>query len=105
MTINNEWFNFRMDEATRTKLEHLSQKSGQPMAAVLRMLIHGISIREMPPIDYHKMNAALYHIGSNLNQIAKVANTTGRIDAQGFVRVAKKMAQVILEIETAIGLR
>ncbi len=53
-------FNFRMDAATRAKLQALSRKSGQPMSAVLRMLIHGTTVKEMPPMDYHKMNAMTY---------------------------------------------
>lgn len=95
-------FNFRMDADTRAELQSLSHKSGQPVSAVLRMLIHGTPIREMPPIDYHRMNRELYRIGHNLNQLAKIANATGQPNHEVYTLVANQLRKAILDIETAV---
>lgn len=105
MVENSERFNFRMDKHTRKKLETLSQKSGQPMSAVLRMLVHGTAIKEMPPMDYHRMNAELYRIGNNLNQLAKIAHATGQPNNERYYAMANELKKAILEIEKAVYLR
>ncbi len=70
----------RLDPGTRRRLEMLAEKSGKSMSAVVRLLIEGSAIREMPTADYHAMAAELHAIGNNLNQIARIANITGQID-------------------------
>ncbi len=105
MQTNDQWFNCRMDEATHTKLIRLAEKSGRKKSAVVRMLIHGTPIVEMPPADYHRMTKEMYSIGNNMNQIAKLANATGRIDAQAFSRTVVWLRDVIQEIERTIHAR
>ncbi len=55
----------------------------------------------MPPADYHAMNAELYKIGTNLNKIAKVANTSGNIDMAAYRRIAAELRTAILRIQRA----
>ena len=92
----------RTDPQLRDKLKTLSEKSGLSKSAVIRILIDGAKLREMPPLDYHKMTAELHAIGNNLNQIAHVANATGRIDAVGYMANVSALNAALYQIKTAV---
>lgn len=94
-----------LDDECRARLEYLGRVSNTSMSAVLRQIIQGASVKEMPPADYHAMTAELYRIGTNLNQLAKVANTTGHIDSQAYDRMALELKGAILNIQRAIDMR
>ena len=92
----------RTDPRLRDKLKTLSEKSGLSRSAVIRILIDGAKIREMPPLDYHKMTAELHAIGNNLNQIARVANASGLIDAAGYMANVSALNAALYQIKTAV---
>ena len=94
-----------VDEESRARLEYLARVSNQSMSAVFRQIIQGAAVKEMPPADYHAMTAQLYKIGGNLNQVAKVANTTGHIDEDAFWHVAAELRAAILNIQQAVDAR
>ena len=92
----------RTDPQLRDKLKTLSEKSGLSKSAVIRILIDGAKLREMPPLDYHKMTGELHAIGNNLNQIARVANATGQIDATGYMANVSALNAALYQIKTAV---
>lgn len=47
----------------------------------IRLLIQGYLPREAPPVDYYNLISELRRVGSNINQILRVANAKGFIDA------------------------
>ncbi|MDL2294303.1 plasmid mobilization relaxosome protein MobC [Ruminococcaceae bacterium OttesenSCG-928-D13] len=94
-----------LDDESRSRLEYLSRVSNSSMSEVLRQIIHGASVKEMPPADYHAMTAELYRIGTNLNQIARVANTTGHADTAAFEQLAAELRAAILGIQRAVDMR
>jgi hypothetical protein len=94
-----------VDDETRARLEYLARVSNQSMSAVFRQIIQGAAVKEMPPADYHAMTAELYKIGTNLNQIAKTANTTGNVDKAAYGRVAAGLRSAILRIQQAVDSR
>lgn len=96
---------YYLDDESRARLEYLSRISNASMSEILRQIIHGASVKEMPPADYHAMTAELYRIGNNLNQLARVANATGRIDAAAFGQAAAELRAVILDIQQAVDMR
>jgi len=66
------------------------------------MIINGYLPKASPPIAYHETIKELNYIGNNLNQIAKVANTTGIIDRNYYVEQSKKLESEILKINKAV---
>ena len=91
-----------VDEESRARLEYLARVSNQSMSAVFRQIIQGASVHEMPPADYHAMTAELYRIGTNLNQIAKVANASGKVDDVAYDQLATELRAAILNIQQAV---
>lgn len=96
---------FWLDENEQNKLKTLSIQSGRSMSAVVRSLINEAAIREMPPIEYHKLVSELHRIGVNLNQIALVANATGNIDRDVYRKQVDDLRRAVLEIRQAVELR
>jgi len=92
----------RTNPRLRDKLKTLSEKSGLSKSAVIRILIDGARLREMPPLDYHRMTAELHAIGNNLNQIARVANASGLIDAAGYMANVSALNAALYQIKTAV---
>lgn len=102
MNNKNQRTHLYVDDESRARLEYLARASNQSMSAVFRQIIQGAVVREMPPADYHAMTAELYRIGTNLNQIAKVANTTNDIDTEKYNRIALELRAAILNIQRAV---
>lgn len=98
-------FELQLPCSTKEKLLSLSKQSGRSMSAVVRDLIDGSTIREMPTADYHAMTDALRRIGVNLNQIAMVANSTGNVDKLAYMKEAAILRRTVLEIRRAVELR
>ncbi|MDL2287975.1 MobC family plasmid mobilization relaxosome protein [Oscillospiraceae bacterium OttesenSCG-928-F05] len=84
-----------------TKLKALCKKSGQSHSSIIRALIDGAAIREMPPIDYHKLISEVRAVGNNINQIARVANTTGNINKTAYEENAAELRRALSEIQLA----
>jgi len=53
--------------------------SGLSGEALIRSLIMGLDVRPIPPDQLSEILRQLSSIGNNINQIARVANGTGRI--------------------------
>lgn len=80
------------DEYARVK--QLSKDSGLKMEPAIRQLIMGVNLRPRPPDELPELLRQLSGIGTNINQIAKVAN------ASGYVR--KEDIQSIMEMQAAL---
>lgn len=102
MNNRNQRTHLYVDDESRARLEYLARVSNQSMSAVFRQIIQGAAVREMPPADYHAMTAELYKIGTNLNQIAKVANSGGKIDSAAYHQLAEELRAAILRIQQAV---
>lgn len=102
MTNKNQRTHLYVDNESRARLEYLARVSNQSMSAVFRQIIQGAAVKEMPPADYHAMTAQLYRIGTNLNQLSKVANTTGHIDKAAVDELGAELRTAILNIQKAV---
>ena len=80
------------DEYARVK--QLSKDSGLKIEPAIRQLIMGVNLRPRPPDELPELLRQLSGIGTNINQIAKVAN------ASGYVR--KEDIQSIMEMQAAL---
>lgn len=93
-----------LNEAESQRLRDNAKKTGLSQENYLRSLINGYTPKELPPIDFYNMMRELRAIGSNINQLAVKANTTGYVDETGFEREAAQLQRAILEIQKAITL-
>ena len=75
-------------------VKQLSKDSGLKMEPAIRQLIMGVNLRPRPPDELPELLRQLSGIGTNINQIAKVAN------ASGYVR--KEDIQNIMEMQAAL---
>lgn len=85
-----------LNEEENTKLQKNSKKVGLSRESYLRTLINGYMPKELPPAEYHTMIRELHAIGSNLNQIAARANSTGHIDRTVFQYEANRLRKAVL---------
>lgn len=69
----------RLTDKEYTKLREMSETSGLKMEPVIRKLLVGYEIRLRPNATYIKLIKELSAVGNNLNQIAHLANATGKI--------------------------
>ena len=87
----------RLSAEEHAYLKQQSANAGLKMEPFVRRLIMGKEIRPRPPDTYAALLRELSAIGSNLNQIARVANTTREatpeqlVQAQALVAAAWKL--------------
>lgn len=70
----------RLDETELIKLNALTKESGRSRESYLRSLINGVVPCNKPSKEYLEVLSELRHIGTNMNQIARVANKSSYID-------------------------
>ena len=90
---------------TEDELKSLNEKvklTGLSRENYIRALIEGHDIKALPPDTFHAVIFHLRHIGINLNQIARVANTSGEIDKVKYKENVKNLNKEILEIRKRI---
>lgn len=75
-------------------LKQLSRDSGLKMEPAIRRLIMGVNLHPRPPDELPELLRQLSGIGTNINQIAKIAN------ASGYVR--REDIQSIMEMQFAL---
>lgn len=91
---------FDLTEYENKCLRELVEKSGSSCEVnVIRDLILGSEIVEAPGQEFYDAMRDLRKIGTNINQIAHMANATGMIDAKAFTEESAKLDQVIFEVK------
>lgn len=74
--------------AEKMKKSHLSRE------AFIRASIAGTEVKEVPDIDVPGLIQEIRHVGININQIARTANSLGMIDAPQFRKELLKLHEV-----------
>ncbi len=74
----------RLSESEMALLNRDVKKSGLSREAYLRSLIRKMPLKERPQIELTEVLHGLRKIGSNLNQIAMIANTKGFVDTAAY---------------------
>lgn len=92
----------RLYETEMKTLEKNAKKAGLPKETYIRMYINGYVPKANPDEVFWSMMHQLYGIGNNLNQIARIANATGNIDAEKYNRNFEKLCEAITKIEEAV---
>ena len=79
-------------------LSRKSESCKMNSSTFIRSIINDYELREALPLDYYKVLSELRAIGNNLNQIARVANTTGKINERLYTESTGKLGCVIDEL-------
>ena len=70
----------RFTEKEYIQLKSKCDAAGMKMEPFLRALVSGCPIRERPPDSYKALAAQVAAVGNNLNQLTRLANSTGKIE-------------------------
>ena len=92
----------RLSEEELHSLKKLVEDSGWSQEAYLRALIEGAVPAPRPPPDFKAMTVELRRIGVNLNQIARVANATGSMDAAACLEARQRLEESVAAIVKAV---
>jgi len=63
-----------------SELHKKARKAGLSVGGFIRRVVKDTAVRESPPADYYELIREVRKVGTNINQIAKTANTKGIID-------------------------
>ena len=92
----------RLYESEMETLEKNAKKAGLPKETYIRMYINGHVPKANPDEVFWSTMRQLYGIGNNMDQIARIANATGNIDADKYNRNFEKLCEVITKIDEAM---
>ena len=101
-TSRTQKLSLRLSEKENKKITRRALSCGLSKSAYVRQLILGYKPKESPPADYFAMTCELKEIGSNLNQLAFVANATGLIDESAYYEEVIRLRDAVQKIEQAV---
>lgn len=90
MNSRNIKISVRLSPNEQCYLKKQTKLSGLSGEALIRSLIMDTDIKPIPPEQLGEIIHQLAAIGNNINQIARIANSTGHID-QGDIDTIKSM--------------
>ena len=93
----------RMSEEDFAELEEQSLRTGIPKSEIIRRAWKDLHVAEMPSGDFLSMARELRKIGTNLNQLAKIANVRGTIDAPKLRETLDDVIDIDRKIRQMIG--
>lgn len=74
--------------------------TGLSADALIRILIMGTDVKPIPPEQLAGILRQLSAIGNNINQIARVANGTGRVSKEDIDAIKSMQAQMWNQLKT-----
>ena len=80
----------RLNEQEHAHLKRLSETTGLKMEPLIRQLILGRDVKPRPPENLAELLRQISAMGNNINQIAKVANSSKFIRSED-IEVIQKM--------------
>lgn len=69
-----------LTDSEKKHLTKQAERAGLNNSVFIRKLILGAEVRPRPPDEYGKIIRELSAIGNNVNQIARIANSLGKIN-------------------------
>lgn len=76
----NKRFEIRLSEQEYQKIKANAQKAKLTVSQFTRRSLTGEVVQEAKPVEYFKLYNEINKIGVNINQIAKIANTTKSVE-------------------------
>lgn len=92
----------RLSPSEEQALDKLAAIAHCSKSQVVRLLINGTKISAPPPVDYYKFLTAMNRIGANLNQIARIANSTKIIDGISYTENVKLIQELLEELKSTV---
>ena len=89
----------RLNEQEHTHLKRLSEITGLKMEPLIRKLILGQEIRPRPPENLAALLRQMSAMGNNINQIAKVANSSKFIRSEDIEEIQKMQDELWQDIK------
>ena len=93
----------RMSDEDFAELEEQSLRTGIPKTEIIRRAWKHLHVAEMPSGDFLSMARELRKIGTNLNQLAKIANVRGAIDTPNVCAALDDVIDIDRKIRQMIG--
>ena len=93
----------RMSDEDFAELEEQSLRTGVPKSEIIRRAWKQLHVVERPSGDFLSMARELRKIGTNLNQLAKIANVRGTIDAPKLRETLDDVIDIDRKIRQMIG--
>lgn len=91
----------RLNEQEHAHLKRLSETTGLKMEPLIRQLILGRDVKPRPPENLAELLRQISAMGNNINQIAKVANSSKFIrseDIEAIQKMQDELWQAIKEL-------
>ena len=91
----------RLNEQEHAHLKRLSETTGLKMEPLIRQLILGRDVKPRPPENLAELLRQISAVGNNINQIAKVANSSKFIrseDMEAIQKMQDELWQAIKEL-------
>lgn len=100
MRYKNNKVQFYLSDKDKHKLDRLAEKSGLTKTAVLTKLIQGCEIKPFPSEELLKIYKELNNIGTNINQIARIANSNQYISGKKINEVNEILSNIWRKIRS-----
>lgn len=84
----------RLNEQEHTHLKRLSETTGLKMEPLVRQLILGRELKPRPPENLAALLRQMSAMGNNINQIAKVANSSKFIRSEDIEEIKKMQSEL-----------
>lgn len=84
----------RLNEQEHAHLKRLSETTGLKMEPLIRQLILGRDIKPRPPENLAALLRQMSAMGNNINQIAKVANSSKFIRSEDIEAIQKMQGEL-----------
>ena len=68
--------------------------AGMKMEPFVRQLVEGCTIKPRPPDSYVRLSQQVAAIGNNLNQLAHIANATGKVSDHSLQQAQRLMEEI-----------
>ncbi len=89
----------RLNQDEQERLRYLSKSTGLNQEQVLRKVLMDAPLLERPTADYIKMSRQIAALGNNLNQLAHIANASGKVSNTDLLTAKQIMEQILRYIK------
>ena len=103
MAKRNCRFEVRLTKDEYSNLTKKARRSGLSTGAFVRMAIAEKEIHEAPPVDVPRLIREVRRVGSNLNQILRIANSRGLLEVPDLRKALEDNRAVEKMIANAYG--
>lgn len=84
----------RFSEEEYASLKSKADIAGMKMEPFVRQLVEGCTIKPRPPDSYVRLSQQVAAIGNNLNQLAHIANATGKVSDNSLQQAQRLMEEI-----------